>query len=429
MKLFSQATWVFADRAAFAVSIFATGALIARCYGAQGFGLYVFVSAIAQTVLGAISVGAEVPFLRAFVGTTDTVARARLVRSLTRGLCMTAACAGMLMLSAGLLYGHVAPSAQTGESSLQHMLWASSLTFVQLPWHAGEWRLRAHGASSRISRIRVPALCVGFAAKVLVADAGLPLPLMYAVISLEAAIVCVLLSTVAGRVEVQSAPVLEPDPSAVSLRRSDVLRQGLGSLASVMFTRANAVMLGLVAGVDQAAAYGAAFALVMAFDLVTNSVSSVALPQVLRDRSDEQTRLALFARLGRIYAGLSVLYVAGLVLLGDRLLVLVYGPSWDAAYWVLVVLGVSSLFTSSGAMRGLYINLIGRSDLHVANALLGLTALLPLSWVLSQHYGALGAAISMSIACALNAIAASFLFEPTRVIGRIQLRAFLPRIG
>jgi O-antigen/teichoic acid export membrane protein len=94
-----------------------------------------------------------------------------------------------------------------------------------------------------------------------------------------------------------------------------------------------------------------------------------------------------------------------------------------------VVLGVSSLFTSSGAMRGLYINLIGRSDLHVANALLGLTALLPLSWVLSQHYGALGAAISMSIACALNAIAASFLFEPTRVIGRIQLRAFLPRIG
>lgn len=428
MKLFGQATWVFADRAAFALSIFATGALIARTYGAQGFGLYVFASAIAQTALGAMSVGVEVPFLRTFVSTTGTAERARLVRSLSRSLCIAAACAGMLMLSAGSVYGYLVPPPDTDGSNLQQMLWASSLTFVQLPWHAGEWRLRAHGESSRISRIRAPALCVGFAVKVFLADAGLPLPLMYAVISLEAAIVCLLLSVAARRVDAQAPPHCNPDLSAPSLRRSDVLRQGLGSLVSVMFTRANAVMLGLVSGVDQAGAYGAAFALVMAFDLVTNSISSVALPQILRDRGNQQTQLAFFSRIGRVYAALSAAYVSALIVLGDRLLVLVYGPSWDVVYPVLVALGVSSLFTSSGAMRGLYINLIERSDLHVANALLGLTVLLPLSWMLSQHYGALGAAIAMSVACAFNSIAASFLFEPTRLIGRVQLRAFLPRL-
>ena len=428
MRLLGQAAWVFADRAAFAGSIFATGVLIARTCGPEGFGLYLWVSAIVQTVLGAIAVGAEVPFVRAYAGHASFVARMQVLDAFTRALRIAAMSAAVLLVMAGLAAGWLAPNLSAGGSNTQLMLFAGVASLIQLPWMLGEWRLRSSGQAARIARIRVPFLCASFCVKALLAIWGAPLHWLYLAIGLESALMAWLLCWQARQAELEGNPD-SPVHLVVEIPRvPEALRLGLASIVVVAFFRLNPVILGLVAGVSETAAYGAALALVLTFDLVTTSISSAMFPSIVRDRLSPHDSLQVLRRLGNAYAGLAAVFVIAMFAFGDWLLALVYGPSWERAHPVLMVLSLSTLFTSSAAIRGLYINLIGRSDLHLANGLLGVCALLPLSLALSGQYGSLGAAVSMTLACALSGIVGSFLFEPTREIGRVQLRAFLPGI-
>ena len=425
MKLLGQATLIFADRIAFAGSIFATGVLIARTCGPEGFGLYVWASAIVQTVLGAIAVGTEAMFVRTYAAESDPCARQRVVSSFAKGLLRAALCAAALLFAAGTFADLMTSTQRTTESGAGLMLWAGIASLVQLPWMLGEWRLRANGDAGRIARIRVPVLMATFALKCMLAMSGTPLHVLYVVIGLESAVLACLFSAEASR---------RDKPALMSGRTSSVpppglreaFRLGLAAFLWIAFVRLNPVILAGVANVNETAVYGAALALVLSFDLITTSLSSATYPSIVRNRVGPEGTLALLKRLGRAYACLSALFVLLIFLLGETMLRLVYGAAWDNGLPVLMALSISTIFTSSGAMRGLYINLIGRSDIQVFNGLIGLGVLLPLSIVLSSQYGAVGAAIAATIACAISCIVASFLFEPTRAIGRMQLRSFLP---
>jgi O-antigen/teichoic acid export membrane protein len=427
MKLLGQATLIFADRIAFAGSIFATGVLIARTFGPEGFGLYVWASAIVQTVLGAIAVGTEAMFVRTYAAESDPQARHQVVNAFRKGLFRAALCAAACLLAAGALANLMIPSDRSTESGAGLMLWAGAASLVQLPWMIGEWRLRARGEAGRIARIRVPVLGAAFAFKCFLAVTGAPLHVLYAVIGLETAVLASLFSVEAARRE---KPAQTPTQSALvpPPGLGEAFRLGFAAFLWIAFVRVNPVILAAMANVNETAVYGAALALVLSFDLITTSLSAATFPSIVRERLGPDGSLSLLKRLAKAYAGLSVMFVLFIVLFGESVLKLVYGAAWDNGLPVLIALSISTIFTSSGAVRGLYINLIGRSDIQVFNGLIGLGVLLPLSIALSSQYGALGAAVAASIACAISCIVASFLFEPTRVIGRMQLSSFFPRL-
>lgn len=451
MSLMRQSAFLFADRLVFAASIFLTGVLIARCYGTEGFGLYVVASAVLQTLVGTIASATEVPFSRSWLSAGAPAAMARVHRDFVRALAMAGLFAAVCLAVAGWLLGK--PDRLTGLSGamsapagLAAMLLAGIVSLAQLPLIPGEWRLRGLGAAASIARTRVPFILAGFAVKLLAAINGVPLWGLFLLIGMESVVLGALLTRSADRLSVGGAlsavPAIETESAALAShepsialspaaghtsRLQEALRLGLAALVVVAFFRLNPLIVAAVSSVEEAARYGSAMALILAFDLVTSSITSAAFPQLVRRRMTPDECLPEFQRLGRVYALLSLGFIAFVALFGQALLGAVYGSAFESSYPVLLILACATPFTSSAALRGLYINLAGRSELHLANGLIALAVVTPLSVVWSASHGATGAALAMALACAASGIAASFVFPSTRAIGLVQIRSFIPR--
>jgi O-antigen/teichoic acid export membrane protein len=452
MSLMRQSAFLFADRLVFAASIFLTGVLIARCYGSEGFGLYVVASAVLQTLVGTIASATEVPFSRSWLSAGAPATMARVHRDFVRALVIAGLLAAVCLAVAGWLLDKPdrlagLTGSMSAPAGLAAMLLAGIVSLAQLPLLPGEWRLRGMGAAASIARTRVPFILVGFAVKLLAAINGLPLWGLFVLIGLESVVLGALLTRSADRLsvggadaaapatEIENAAALASHEPSVALaqagghtsRFQEALRLGLAALVVVAFFRLNPLIIAAVSSVEEAARYGSAMALILAFDLVTSSVTSAAFPQLVRRRMTPDECLPEFRRLGRVYALLSLAYIAFVALFGYALLGAVYGKAFESSYPVLLILACATPFTSSAALRGLYINLAGRSELHLANGLIGFAVLAPLSVVWSASHGASGAALAMALACAASGIAASFVFPSTRAIGLVQIRSFIPR--
>lgn len=451
MSLMRQSAFLFADRLVFAASIFLTGVLIARCYGTEGFGLYVVASAVLQTLVGTIASATEVPFSRSWLSGQSSAAKSRVHRDFVNALAMAGLLAAVCLAVGGWLLGKpdqlgAMGAAMSAPAGLPVMLLAGIVSLAQLPLMPGEWRLRGLGAAASIARTRVPFILVGFAVKLLAAINGVPLWVLFLLIGLESVVLGALLTLSADRLCAQGASSTAPAPDSgsaafesqvtsaaqetvagVTPRFQEALRLGLASLVVVAFFRLNPLIVAAVSSVEEAARYGSAMALILAFDLVTSSITSAAFPQLVRRRMTPDECLPEFQRLGRVYALLSLGFIAFVALFGQALLGAVYGSAFESSYPVLLILACATPFTSSAALRGLYINLARRSELHLANGLIGFAVLAPLSVVWSASHGASGAAMAMALACAASGIAASFVFPSTRAIGLVQIRSFIPR--
>ena len=448
MSLIRQSAFLFADRLVFAASIFMTGVLIARCYGTEGFGLYVVASAVLQTLVGTIASATEVPFSRSWLSVREPAEKSRVQSDFVRALAIAGLLAAVCLAVAGWLLAKPdrlaeMSGAMSAPAGLSVMLLAGIVSLVQLPLMPGEWRLRGIGAAASVARTRVPFILVGFVVKLVAASYGVPLWVLFVLIGLESAILGALLTRSADRlcahgassvpdiagaaIESQDRSVAQSQASGLTSRFQEAVRLGLASLAVVAFFRLNPLIVAAVSSVEEAARYGSAMALILAFDLVTSSITSAAFPQLVRRRLTPDECLPEFQRLGRVYALLSLGYIAFVALFGQALLGAVYGKTFESSYPVLLILACATPFTSSAALRGLYINLAGRSELHLANGLIGFAVLAPLSVVWSASHGATGAALAMALACAASGIAASFVFPSTRAIGFVQIRSFIPR--
>jgi O-antigen/teichoic acid export membrane protein len=434
VSLARQSQWLVLDRVALVGSLFATGVLVARGYGPSGYGAYLIASAVLHTVIGVIGSAADVPFVRAFVGAADAAARTSVLRAFGWGLAVASVLAGALIAGVAwlVLAGAFGATAGSPESRmLAGLLFAGLSALPQAPLWLGEWRLRAARQSHRIATVRVPMLLVGLALRIALVAWGLPLWMLVLLIGVETCAVAAAMwwrwDAQAGADALQERAVPSGAGTAAAARPlREALRQGAASLLVVVFFRVNPLIVGAVAGIPETARYGAALSLVLAFDVLTSSVTAAAFPRLVGRGAEPSACLPALLRIGRAYAAMAVCFVAGALLFGEQVLAIVYGADYRDAYPVLVVLSATTLFTSSAAVRGLYINLIGRSEFHILNAGLGLAALLPSSLLLASAHGALGAAVAMLAACAASGLLASFAFETTRPVGRVQLKSFLP---
>jgi O-antigen/teichoic acid export membrane protein len=446
VSLVKQSATLFVDRVVYAVSIFLTGLLIARCYGTAGFGLYVIASAILQAMLGTISGSAEMPFSRAYLSTDNLAGRERLQRSVVFALTAAALVCALGLGIAGLVFAH--PDLLQGfgvridaAPELSLMLWAGVVALAQMPFLIGDWRLRNSGQASLIARTRVPFVVGWFAVKAIAASNNLPLWVVFMLIGLESVILGILLTRAADRLTAPRTGKGDPEGCKIRLDTAaghaessghsvsfpEALRFGLAQLVYNAFVRLNPLILASVSSVEETALYGCAQTFIFAFELLTVSVSAATFPRLMHNGVRPDDCFPQLLRLGQAYALMSVGFIVFVAVLGQPLLALVYGEAFRASYPVLMTFAFTTLFTSSALIRSLHINLSGRGELHLFHSLIALAVLIPASFVLSARYGAIGAAGAMVLACAVSGIASSFALPATRGIGRVQIRSFLPR--
>jgi O-antigen/teichoic acid export membrane protein len=195
----------------------------------------------------------------------------------------------------------------------------------------------------------------------------------------------------------------------------------------LLFMRIDQIMLGWLATPATVGQYAAAVRFVELWAFLPGVVLRVLYPRVVGAAAN---RPALERLLDRMFRGA---FIAALVIVAVSaatipwLLPLLYGEEFRGAVPVALVLLLALAFMFSGDVRAQALFVLNLKHIHVPSAAIGMGVLVALNVWWIPEYGALGAAAATVLGYAASAMGSSLVFRQTRWLGRLQLRALVPR--
>jgi len=172
-------------------------------------------------------------------------------------------------------------------------------------------------------------------------------------------------------------------------------------VAEVLFWKLDSILIGAILGAAPIAVYAIGVTFNKYFMSFATALSRVMTPEIIRqvdEGADSETLTDLMVRISRIQAMFLLLILSGLIIFGQRFLVLWLGADFLPAYWVMLAILVPYTFELTGNARNIILQVKGlywqRSGITLAMAVLNI----PLTLILMQTIGVLGAAISTGVA-------------------------------
>lgn len=192
-------------------------------------------------------------------------------------------------------------------------------------------------------------------------------------------------------------------PESVELKR--VLRYAapifLSVLAGGLFWRLDNVLIGATLGVAPIAVYAIGVTFNKYFMSFATALSRVLTPEIIRQveqGADPDTLTDLMVRISRVQAIFLLLILSGLVVFGQRFLMLWLGPEFAPAYWIMLVILVPYTFELTGNSRNIILQVKGLYWYKSAITFLMAGLNIPLTLLLLKVMGVFGAALSTGIA-------------------------------
>lgn len=197
-------------------------------------------------------------------------------------------------------------------------------------------------------------------------------------------------------------------------------RAYLGHLGVVLLNRVDIFFVALFDGVGAAGHYAVAKGLVEIVAMIEQSVSQGIIPDVVA--ADYTTAGSIVARAFRVTWWLNalVLLIGGVS--ARWLIPLVYGTEFAAVVPALLLLLPGFQFLTTRMLGIFYTMQIGRPEIPAYYILASGIISLPISYLLTRHFGYLGAAAAFSLIAVLRGIAAIVLFV---VFSKVELRDVL----
>lgn len=177
-------------------------------------------------------------------------------------------------------------------------------------------------------------------------------------------------------------------------------------LTQVVSKRIEFVFLGILSTTAQIAMYSIPFMLVSSAAMLPTSIFIASMPAVAASAGAgrlEETAQALAPAL-RVTALLSLPMAAGVVVVGPRLITVLYGPEFAEAAALVPILAVSLLITPLADVCTAFWLGAGRTRRLIAAISIGGAADIALAIALIGPYGALGAAIANAVGQSLAAV-------------------------
>lgn len=200
------------------------------------------------------------------------------------------------------------------------------------------------------------------------------------------------------------------------------LKSHAGNISVLANERADQALISLILPPVYLGLYSVAVTVTAAVTLLGSSLSIVTLPAVGSARSVEQMR-AIFARLLRATAYMSVLTAALVIVLAPGLITVFFGEAFVGSIDATRILLVAAVFTSVNLVLSAGLNALNKPLVPSVAQLLAAVVTVASLALLLPRYGILGAAIA---SCLAYATATAYLLRSTsRVVG-LPLSAIVP---
>lgn len=185
-------------------------------------------------------------------------------------------------------------------------------------------------------------------------------------------------------------------------------------IAEVLFWRLDSVLIGAMLGAAPIAIYAIGVTFNKYFMSFATALSRVMTPEIIRQidqGADARALTDMMIRISRIQAMFLLLILSGLIVFGQRFLVLWLGPQFAFSYWVTLVILVPYTFELIGNARNIILQVKGlywhRSVITLAMGVLNI----PLTLVLLEKMGVLGAALATGVAIMTGYILIALLLK------------------
>lgn len=202
------------------------------------------------------------------------------------------------------------------------------------------------------------------------------------------------------------------------------------SVVVMLYMRIDQVMLGEMRGEREVGIYSVAVRLSELPYLVPSSIVSAWLPGIVEaHKHDAQLFEARLQRLYNMMALLGYAVAIPTLFLARPVIRLAFGPEYEAAAPMLVVLAFATLFVNLGIARSAFLTAMNWPKTHLATVFAGAVLNVALNLYLIPRYGGLGAAWASAAAYWLAAHGSCFLLPSLRRTGVMLTRAmFLPKV-
>jgi len=196
----------------------------------------------------------------------------------------------------------------------------------------------------------------------------------------------------------------------------------VSSMAIIIYTRADQVMLGQIAGSAGVGQYSAALSISEFWYLLIVAFSTSVMPGIIRLHSEnrhlflERIQLTLDAMVS-----VTTVVVLALSLLAPIIVDLLFGPAYQEAGTVLAIHAWTSIFVVWGVISNGWHLAEDRQRLAMERALLGAAANIGLNLVLIPRYGPAGAAVATLCAQLFATMGFDLLRAETRAMLRMKM--------
>lgn len=192
-------------------------------------------------------------------------------------------------------------------------------------------------------------------------------------------------------------------PEAAELKR--ILRYAapifVSVLAGALFWRLDNVLIGAMLGAAPIAIYAIGVTFNKYFMSFATALSRVMTPEIIRQveqGADANKLTDMMIQISRIQAIFLLLILSGLIVFGQRFLILWLGPQFAPAYWIMLAILTPFTFELTGNARNIILQVKGLYWYKSAITFVMAALNVPLTLILLRTMGVLGAAVSTGIA-------------------------------
>ncbi|KPQ17784.1 MAG: Membrane protein involved in the export of O-antigen and teichoic acid [Rhodobacteraceae bacterium HLUCCO18] len=407
------------------VALLLSAVVLARLLGPTGLGLVAIAAATVRLATIPVEEGAAKLCEREIAGAIGKSDRSQAIAALRFGAIATVAFGTMGALAVwGLgpigLENGVLPAALA-------LLWTNAVTATLRGVLRGEGQTTRAIAITNAQSFLAPLLCLLWAAG---AGALTPAAALWLQSASKIALLPVLI------LFIRRYWRLVGDRTGGATTRSGWLGESLQfallGLVTVALAELGTVMLGYLSTPEQAGLFRIASRAFLIAGFVALAAQQAYGPRIARDwQAGNRAALELPSRMMSIAAlGGAVLALLGFALLGRWILVLAFGPAFEAAFLPALIMVAGAVSASFGALSPRLLKMTGEQRIVFRAALLALAIATALNLALIPHYGATGCAVASALAVTAGRVVMNhgvrrhlgFSAVPNRASARALLR-------
>jgi len=201
----------------------------------------------------------------------------------------------------------------------------------------------------------------------------------------------------------------------------------LASVSIAVYTRINQLLISNFLGNKELGLYAAALTLSTSWGFVLTSVTTSFFPSIYAESSD-YLAMKKTSSLNRIIFILGTAFCLFIFFFGKAILNLLYGPEFSGAYLPMIILCVATLFSALGTVSYRYIVKYSGFSFLSKKMVFVLILSAPLSMLLVNWAGIVGAAISVVIVEFLSLTIINYFFKE-KIVLRMHLMSILNMRG